>query len=429
MNARQRNPPKHVKVLRACAYGPTCVPRGYPYRRLRKRKMDRDAVERVILHVDMDAFYASVEQLDTPEFKGKPVIVGGSSNRGVVSAASYEARKFGVRSAMPIFEAKRRCPNGIFLPVRMSRYKAVSLEVMAILEKFSPVVEQISIDEAYMDISGADRLYGSPKALALRMKDEIKGKTALTCSIGIAPNRFLAKIASDRNKPDGITIIEPKDVQAVVEALPIQEVPGVGSKTAQHLKRLGISRLGDIKTVPETTLSKTIGKFGSRLLDFSRGIDESPVVPYTEAKSISSEETLEADTHDMVTLRKVLLVQAEAVGRRLRRKHLLGGTVTLKLKRSDFTLVTRSMTLDEPTDCSNTLYEWSLRLLEESDLSMRLRLIGIGVSRLLPLREAAKQLSLFEKPRKGKYWNDVEKAVDTIKEKFGDEAIKRGGLL
>jgi DNA polymerase-4 len=311
----------------------------------------------------------------------------------------------------------------------MGRYKAVSQEVMAILEKFSPVVEQISIDEAYMDISGVERLYGSPRALALRMKDEIKRKTALTCSIGIAPNRFLAKIASDRNKPDGITIIEPKDVQAVVEALPIQEVPGVGSKTAQDLKRLGIWRLGEVKTVPETTLSKAIGKFGSRLLDFSKGIDEAPVVPYTEAKSISSEETLEADTQDRVTLRKVLLTQAEAVGRRLRRKRLLGGTVTLKLKRSDFTLVTRSMALDEPTDCSNTLYEQSLRLLEESDVSMRLRLIGLGVSRLVPPQEAAKQLSLFDKPGKGQYWADVEKAVDTIKEKFGDGSIKRGGFL
>ena len=386
-------------------------------------------MKRVILHIDMDAFYASVEQLDHPELKGKPVIVGGRSNRGVVSAASYEARKFGIRSAMPIFEAKRRCPQGAFLPVRMGRYKAVSAEIMAILETFSPLVEQVSIDEAYMDISGAHRLYGPPGALALRIKDEIRGKTALTCSIGIAPNRFLAKIASDRNKPDGLTIIEPKDVQAVIDKLPIQEVPGVGRKTARSLKRLGISTLGDMSALPEAILSKAVGKFGSRLLDFSKGVDNSPVVPYTEAKSISSEETLPSDTGDAATLKKVLLTQAEAVGRRLRRKQLRGGTVTLKLKHSDFTLVTRGITLDEPTDCSNTLYEWSLRLLEESDMSRRVRLVGIGVSKLVAGQESGKQLNLFDRPVKEKSWGDVEKAVDTIKQRFGNGAIKRGGSL
>jgi len=377
----------------------------------------------------MDAFYASVEQMDRPELKGKPVIVGGRSNRGVVSAASYEARQFGIRSAMPIFEAKKRCPQGIFLGVRMDRYKAVSAEIMGILEGFSPLVEQVSIDEAYMDITGADRLYGTPQGLALQIKDKIRDRTALTCSIGIAPNRFLAKIASDRNKPDGLTIIQAKDVQAVIDKLAIQEVPGVGRKTAQALKRLGISTLGDIGTLSESTIRKALGKFGSRLLDFSKGVDDSPVVPYTEAKSISSEETLPADTAETATLKKVLLTQAEAVGRRLRRKQLRGGTVTLKLKHSDFTLITRSITLDAPTDCSNTLYEWSLKLLEESDLSRRVRLVGVGVSKLASGPEAGKQLNLFHNPEKEKSWGDVEKAVDTIKERFGDGAIKRGGFL
>jgi DNA polymerase-4 len=330
---------------------------------------------------------------------------------------------------MPIFEAKKRCPEGAFLTVRMGRYKAVSAEIMAILEAFSPLVEQVSIDEAYMDISGIGRLHGSPGALALRIKEDIRAQTALSCSIGIAPNRFLAKIASDRNKPDGLTIIEPQNVQAVIDRLPIHEVPGVGRKTAQTLKRMGVSTLGDMRSVPEAILSKAVGKFGSRLRDFSEGRDDSPVVPYTEAKSISSEETLPEDTDDPATLRKVLLMQAEAVGRRLRRKQLLGGTVTLKLKHSDFTLVTRSMTLDEPTDCSNTLYESSLRLLEESDLSRRLRLVGVGVSKLVADHEAGKQLNLFDRPRKEKSWGSVEKAVDTIKERFGNGAIKRGGFL
>jgi DNA polymerase-4 len=330
---------------------------------------------------------------------------------------------------MPIFEAKERCPHGVFLAVTMGRYQAVSSEIMAILEDFSPLVEQVSIDEAYMDISGADRLYDSPQALALRIKDEIRKRTALTCSIGIAPNRFLAKIASDRNKPDGLTIVESKDVQAVIAELPIQEVPGVGKKTTQSLKRFGISTLGDIRVAPEETMKKALGKFGSRLLDFSKGMDDSPVVPYTEAKSISSEETLEVDTAETASLKKVLLSQAEAVGRRLRRKKLRGGTVTLKLKYSDFTLVTRSTTLDEPCDCSNTLYERSLRLLEELDRSRRVRLVGVGVSKLVSDREAGKQLNLFHSPVKEKSWGSVEKAVDTIKERFGDGAIKRGGFL
>jgi DNA polymerase-4 len=379
--------------------------------------------------MDMDAFYASVEQVDHPELRGKPVIVGGRSHRGVVSAASYEARKFGVRSAMPIFEAEKRCPQGTFLTVRMGRYKAVSTEIMAILEAFSPLVEQVSIDEAYMDVSGADRLYASPRALALRLKEEIRRETALTCSIGIAPNRFLAKIASDRNKPDGLTIIEPEEVQAVIDKLPIQKVPGVGRKTAQSLKRLGISRLGDMRALPESVLSKAIGKFGARLLDFSKGVDASPVVPYTEAKSISSEETLPRDTGNPATLKKVLLTQAEAVGRSLRRKQLRGGTVTLKVKHSDFTLVTRSMTLDEPTDCSNTLYECGVRLLEELDTWRRVRLVGVGVSKLVGGQGAGRQLNLFDGSVKEKSWGDVEKAVDTIKERFGDGAIKRGGFL
>lgn len=392
-------------------------------------KILQERTPRVVLHIDMDAFYASVEQEDHPELKGKPVIVGGRSNRGVVSAASYEARKFGIRSAMPIFEAKKRCPQGVFLRVRMERYKAVSAEIMGILEDFSPVVEQVSIDEAYMDITGADRLYGSPQALAWQIKDKIRERTALTCSIGISPNRFLAKIASDRNKPDGLTLIEAKDVQAVINKLPIHKVPGVGQKTAQSLKRLGILTLGDMRARPEATIRKAAGKFGSRLLDFAKGIDNSPVVPYTEAKSISSEETLQEDTADTVTLKKLLLTQAEAVGRRLRRKKLRCGTVTLKLKHSDFTLLTRSITLDEPTDCSNTLYEQSLRLLEESDLSRRVRLVGVGVSRLAAGHEAAKQLNLFHSPEKEKSWGDVEKAVDTIKDRFGNGAIKRGGVL
>ena len=197
-------------------------------------------MERVVLHIDMDAFYASVEQLDHPELRGKPVIVGGSSNRGVVSAASYEARKFGVRSAMPIFQAKKRCPDGIFVPVRMNRYKQMSDQVMEILEKYSPTVEQVSIDEAFLDLSGLERLHGSPEQIARRIKDEIRSALSLSCSVGIAPNKFLAKVASESNKPGGMTIIPSREAGAVARSLPVGKVPGVGKKTVDRLARLKV---------------------------------------------------------------------------------------------------------------------------------------------------------------------------------------------
>ena len=386
-------------------------------------------MNRVILHIDMDAFYASVEQMDHPALKGKPVIVGGSSNRGVVCAASYEARKFGVRSAMPIFQARKKCPSGIYLPVRMARYQEVSGEVMDILAEFSPLVEQVSVDEAYMDISGIDRAMGSPTKTGLRIKRSIWEATSLTCSIGIAPNKFLAKIASDLEKPDGLTLIEPEEVLPFIASLPIRKVPGVGEKTVGRLGELGIHVLGDVKKIGESLLLERIGKFGSRLLDLSKGIDESSVVPYKEPKSISSEETLGKDTNDMDVLKKVLLMQSELVGRRARAKGLMGTTVTLKLKRADFRQMTRSVTIEEPTSSSNAIYEQAVELLERVKVS-KYRLIGVGLSNLVSTEDSLKQLNLFRGvDRTKKPWTEAEKAMDAIKERFGGDAIKRGGLL
>jgi len=386
-------------------------------------------MNRVILHIDMDAFYASVEQMDHPALKGKPVIVGGSSNRGVVCAASYEARKFGVRSAMPIFQARKKCPSGIYLPVRMARYQEVSGEVMDILAEFSPLVEQVSVDEAYMDISGIDRAMGSPTKTGLRIKRSIWEATSLTCSIGIAPNKFLAKIASDLEKPDGLTLIEPEEVLPFIASLPIRKVPGVGEKTVGRLGELGIHVLGDVKKIGESLLLERIGKFGSRLLDLSKGIDESSVVPYKEPKSISSEETLGKDTNDMDVLKKVLLMQSELVGRRARAKGLMGTTVTLKLKRADFRQMTRSVTIEEPTSSSNAIYEQAVELLERVKVS-KYRLIGVGLSNLVSTEDSLKQLNLFQGvDRTKKPWTEAEKAMDAIKERFGGDAIKRGGLL
>jgi DNA polymerase-4 len=387
-------------------------------------------MERIVLHIDMDAFYASVEQLDHPELRGKPVIVGGSSNRGVVSAASYEARKFGVRSAMPIFQAKKRCPDGIFVPVRMRRYKEMSNQVMEILERHSPTVEQVSIDEAYLDLTGLERLHGSPEHIARRIKEEIRSVLSLSCSVGIAPNKFLAKVASESNKPDGMTIIPSREAQKLARSLPVGKVPGVGKKTVDRLARLKVITLGNLLALPEAALLKAVGKFAYTLLAFAKGTDDSPVVSHTDAKSISSEETFEEDTNDFEVLRKELLVQAEEVGRRLRKNELKGSTVTLKLRRADFVRITRSISFSEASDSTNTLYGYALRLLEAVDLSEKFRLIGIAVSGFAKTQSAAAQLNLFGgESRRDESWREVEKAMDSITEKFGHAAIKRGSLI
>ena len=387
-------------------------------------------MERVVLHIDMDAFYASVEQLDHPELRGKPVIVGGSSNRGVVSAASYEARKFGVRSAMPIFQAKKRCADGIFVPVRMSRYKQMSDQVMEILEKYSPTVEQVSIDEAFLDLSGLERLHGSSEQIARRIKDEIRSVLSLSCSVGIAPNKFLAKVASESNKPDGMTIIPSREAGAVARSLPVGKVPGVGKKTVDRLARLKVITLGDLLALPEAALLKAVGKFAYTLLEYAKGKDDSPVVSHTDAKSISSEETFEENTNDFEVLRKELLAQAEEVGQRLRKNKLKGSTVTLKLRRADFDRITRSISFSEASDSTNTLYGHALRLLEAVDLSEKFRLIGIAVSGFAKTQSAVEQLTLFGgESRRDESWREVEKAMDSIKDKFGYEAIKRGTLI
>jgi DNA polymerase-4 len=378
----------------------------------------------------MDAFYASVEQMDNPALKGAPVIVGGTSNRGVVSAASYEARKFGIHSAMPIFQAKQKCPDGVYLPVRMKRYQEVSRQVMEILKGFSPLIEQVSIDEAYMDISGADKLLGLPRDIGLEVKGRIRGTISLTCSIGIAPNKFLAKVASDMDKPDGLTIVPPEKVTHFIDRLSIEKVPGVGKKTVRTLNKMGVFTLGHIQQLSEHELLEKTGKFGQRLLRLSRGIDETPVVPHIASKSISSERTLSVNTNDREILKKQLLIESEIVGRRAREKGVGGTTVTLKLKWADFTQVTRRVTLEEATNSTNTIYEQGVKLLDQVKTSAKFRLIGIGLSNFVPLEDMPKQLSLFGKTGPwDRSWEDVEKAMDTIKERFGRDAIKRGGSL
>lgn len=384
----------------------------------------------MILHMDMDAFYASVEQLDNPGYRGRPVIVGGPSKRGVVSTASYEARKHGVHSAMPIFQAKKKCPDGIFVPVRMGRYRELSTHVMGILQSFSPIIEQVSIDEAYMDLSGTERLLGPPKDIGLAVKQRIREETSLTCSIGLAPNKFLAKIASDMEKPGGLTIILPEEVPCFIKELPLEKIPGVGKKAILDLHRMGAFRLGDIKHLANQALLKADNKFSQRIMALAQGIDESPVTPCSKAKSISSENTLNEDTNKKPVLKKHLLFQSEIVGKRLREKQMKALTVTLKLKRSDFKQMTRNITVNEPIHTSQSIYELGCGLLDRINLSARFRLIGIGVANLVAVGTAHGQMALFnDKDNKGESWEDAEKAMDTIKDRFGKGAIKRGGLL
>ncbi|CAK7053461.1 MAG: DNA polymerase IV [Desulfovibrio sp.] len=410
-------------------------------------------MQRWIMHIDMDAFYASVEQLDNPDLRGKPVIVGGSSVRGVVSASSYEARKFGVRSAMPIFQAKRLCPQGIFVKGRMWRYKEVSRAVMAVLHSFSPLVEQASVDEAYLDAAGLTRVFGPVEDMARALKEAVREKTGLTCSIGLAPVKFLAKIASDMNKPDGLTVIYPDEVPAFLTRLPVERIPGVGKKTMPELKRLGVTYAADVARYPKDFWERRFGKAGIALYDRAKGVDERGIVPFEPPKSESAENTFEEDTLDREYLVTWLLRQAERVGRNLRAQNLAGRTITLKVKYADFTNVTRARTLDAPTNLTRVIFDTAVELLEELNPAKKLRLIGVGVSHFGEIGNRptpkVEQLSLLPvaddapgslartaagntpgiKKRDFARESAVDKAMDAVRDKFGANMVMRGKLL
>ncbi|MEJ2728415.1 MAG: DNA polymerase IV [Deltaproteobacteria bacterium] len=382
----------------------------------------------MILHIDMDAFYASVEQLDDPRLKNKCVIVGGTSNRGVVSAASYEARQFGIHSAMPIYQAKQKCPHASFVPPRMGRYKEVSKKVMTILRNFSPLVEPVSIDEAYLDVTGCQRLFGGPREIAGEIKRKIRETLGLTCSVGVAPNKFLAKIASDMEKPDGLTVIMPDQVAAFIDSLPIKKVPGVGKKMFRQLELLGIRTLSDVQQLPEKSLIKHLGKFGKRLLSLSSGCDDSPVTPHAPHKSISSERTLAADTPDVRLLKRYLLNQSGEVARQLRQTGLRAKTITIKIKDEDFKTATRRITIAVPTQSSETIYKNAARLLDDYKTTKKIRLIGVGTSGFSSVT-ASVQMGLFDANEEtADDWEKIDKALDSIGEKFGRDVIGRATL-
>lgn len=381
------------------------------------------------MHIDMDAFFASVEQLDDPSLRGRPVIVGGSSERGVVSAASYEARRYGVRSAMPTVTARRLCPHGVFVAGRRHRYAEVSRMVMAVLHDFSPVVEQASVDEAYLDATGLERLFGPVDEMALRLKGRVREVTGgLTCSVGLAPVKFLAKIASDVNKPDGVFILPPEDVAAFLATLPVGRIPGVGKRMLESLDLLGVRTAGDVLRHPVSFWERRFGKGGLVLYDRARGIDPRPLEPWTPPKSESAEVTLAADTADRAVLRRWLLAQAERVGGSLRRQGLAGRTITLKIKYADFRQLTRSRTLPEPVSATKTIFEEAWALLEALDLEAKVRLVGLGVSHFGGERQMS--LPIGGMPRRDDTRRErLDATLDRLRARFGAGAVMRGDLV
>lgn len=382
-------------------------------------------MQRWIMHIDMDAFFASVEQLDNPELRGKPVAVGGTSDRGVISAASYEIRKFGVRSAMSVVKARQLCPHGIFVPGRMRRYKELSRQVMAVLHDFSPLVEQASVDEAYVDATGSERLFGPVEDMGRAIKLRVAEETGLTCSVGAAPLRFLAKIASDLDKPDGLSIIRPEQVRDFLQSLDIRKIPGVGKTTHAALKRLGVYRAGDMLSHPREYWEQRLGKSGGILFDKASGIDPAGVQPSEGAKSCSAENTFDRDLSDRESLRTWLLGQSERVGEDLRRHGYKGRTVTLKVKFSDFSQITRSHSLDAPTCETAVIFETAVRLLGKVNLHRAVRLIGVGVSNF---NARPRQLSLLDEPVP-EASPQLDEAVDAIRQRFGRKALARADLL
>lgn len=382
-----------------------------------------------MLHVDMDAFFAAVEQRDDPALKGRPVIVGGTSGRGVVSAASYEARAFGVHSAMPVFQARQCCPDGVFVHPRMGRYKEVSREVMAVFRRFTPLVEPMSVDEAYLDVSGCGRLFGAPEAIARDIKAAVCRETGLTCSIGIATCKFLAKIASDMDKPDGLTVIAPEAVRDFIDGLDIRKVPGVGGASEPMLHRLGIHKLGDVRKLPPDLLERRLGRFGRRLLMLAEGDDGAVVTPTAPAKSVSSENTLAADTADLEHLRRVMRRQAETVARQLRHLGVKARTIQIKMKDAGFNQWTRRTTLPAATQSGHAIYTAACDLLARHPPQGKLRLIGVGAAGLTT-KDPPRQASLFEEPACAvAEWEKADAVMDRIAAKFGKDAIRPAVLV
>jgi DNA polymerase IV len=380
--------------------------------------------ERTILHVDLDAFFASVEQRDRPDLRGKPVIVGGDPRgRGVVSAASYEARRFGVHSAMSLREAVRRCPDGVFLPVDGRRYQQASREVMAILRRFTPQVEPISIDEAFLDVTGSRQLFGDGRAIATAVKAAVHEDVGLTVSVGVARTKLVAKIASDLRKPDGLVVVEPGEEAAFLAPLPISRLWGVGEKTASALVDYGVRTIGDLAAISPDVLARRFGKHGGSLASRARGQDDDPVHEGDPAKSVGHEHTFDADTSDRETIERTLLAMSDGVAGRLRSAGVRASTIAVKIRDSSFRTITRQRTLPEPTDMTDPIFRAAVELARPEVRGIRVRLLGVTASNL----GAREQLGLFpsDEPRR----RAAIEAADSIRRRFGERAVTRGRLV
>ncbi len=379
---------------------------------------------RAILHVDMDAFFASIAELDDPTLRGKAVLIGGTGPRSVVTTASYEARRFGCRSAMPMAKARRLCPHALIVKVPGDRIRDLSRAMFAVLDDFSPVVEPVSVDEAFLDVTGLTRLMGPPPDIAAKLKAQVHKATGLTASVGVSFNKFLAKIASDMEKPDGLTVISPENLDAKLLPLPVDRIWGVGPKLYEKLQKHGIHYVGDLRPLDEPRLAQLFGDAGTRLYRLCRGIDHRPVTPDHTAKSIGQEQTFAEDVADPDHIRAVMLEQAQQVGRRLRAKGFKARTVTTKIRFGDFETISRATTLDHPTDLTDDLYH-AARLMFDRWASAQfrpVRLIGISAS---GFAEAA-QPGLFTDPAEERK-RQLDRLADNITTRFGKGAIHRAG--
>lgn len=379
-----------------------------------------------ILHVDMDAFYASVEVRRDPALAGRPVLVGGRGGRGVVASASYEARRYGVTSAMPMARALRLCPGAVVRSPDFAAYQEASAALREVLESVTPLVEPLALDEAFLDVAGAVRLFGPPPAIGTRLRERIRTELGLPASVGVAPNKFLAKLCSGKAKPDGLLHLRAGDVRAFLDPLPVRDLWGVGEQTAARLDRFGLRTVADIARTGRPTLARIIGHAAAaQLCELARGEDLRPVTPHEPAKGMSAEETFDRDIDDPAVLRRELLRLSETVARRLRRAEVSGRTVTLKLRYANFQTITRSRTLEVPTDHATELHREVAALLDRLRLErVRVRLVGVGVTNLVPA-SAARQLRLLADDR----WAVLERAADVARRRFGEQAVTRGALL
>jgi len=382
---------------------------------------------RAILHVDMDAFYASVEERDRPELKGKPLIVGGTGGRGVVAAASYAVRRFGVHSAMPMREALRRCPEAIVVHPRMARYQEISQQVFAIFHEFTPLVEGLSLDEAFLDVTASQQLLGAPEVIGAEIRRRIAKQTGLTASVGLAPNKLLAKIASDLNKPDGMCRIDAGNLREILDPLPIHKLFGVGRKTLPTVLEAGIRTFGDARAATDEVLWRAFGKHGKAMRDRAGGLDDRPVEPDREEKSISAEETYDTDIRAASELQAQLVHLADRTASRLRAQKLLAGRVSVKIRRADFTTYTRQRSLEPPTQDTAIVSAAAQALLGAwlaSQPRAAVRLLGVGVSDLQSLRQS----DLFSDPLPDA-GSRLDSAVDGIRGRFGEGLLTRASHL